>query len=117
MTLKTAPIHLRDSSTVADAQPVGIAVIGLGYWGPNLLRVLSDKPGAEVRWICDLDRERLESFKRRYPSVKTTLNVDQVLADPEVDAVIIATPVHTHYQLASRALDAGKNVFVEKRSE
>ena len=93
---------------------VGIAVIGLGYWGPNLLRVLSEKPDADVRWICDLDRDRLENFKRRYPAVKTTLNVNEVLADPDVDAVIIATPVHTHYDLASQALDAGKNVFVEK---
>ena len=93
---------------------MGIAVIGLGYWGPNLLRVLSDKPDADVRWICDLDRERLKTFKRRYPAVKTTLNVNEVLADPDVDAVIIATPVNTHYDLASQALDAGKNVFVEK---
>jgi predicted dehydrogenase len=95
-------------------QPTGLAVIGLGYWGPNLLRVLSDKPEAHVRWICDLDRDRLEASKRRYPRVKTTQKLEDVLADPEVDAVLIATPVNTHYVLAAQALDAGKHVFVEK---
>jgi predicted dehydrogenase len=96
------------------AEPTGVAVIGLGYWGPNLLRVLADKPEAEVRWICDLDRERLGRFRRRYPSVRTTTHLDRVLADPAVEAVIIATPVNTHYALAARALQAGKHVFVEK---
>lgn len=112
--MKTAPIHIDKGSTDRSLETVGIAVIGLGYWGPNLLRVLSDKPEAEVRWICDLDCDRLETFKRRYPAVQTTLNVDEVLADPDVDAVIIATPVRTHYELASQALAAGKHVFVEK---
>jgi predicted dehydrogenase len=93
---------------------VGVAVIGLGYWGPNLLRVLADNPEVEVRWICDLDRERLQRLRRRYPTVKTTTLVSRVLDDPAVAAVIIATPVHTHYALAAQALQAGKHVFVEK---
>jgi predicted dehydrogenase len=97
-----------------DVKPVGVAVIGLGYWGPNLLRVLSDKPEAEVRWICDLDRDRLQRYRRRYPSVRITTHVERVLADPTVETVIIATPVHTHYALAAQALEAGKHVFVEK---
>ncbi len=96
------------------AAPVGVAVVGLGYWGPNLLRVLSDKPEAEVRWICDLDRERLRRYRRRYPAVRTTPRIERVLADPQVDTVIIATPVDTHYALAAQALAAGKHVFVEK---
>ncbi len=96
------------------AEPTGVAVIGLGYWGPNLLRVLADKPEAQVRWICDLDRERLSRFRRRYPSVRVTSHVERVLADPGVETVIIATPVHTHYDLAAQALQAGKHVFVEK---
>ncbi len=114
--MPTALIHKRNSNGSTDRgnQPVGIAVIGLGYWGPNLLRVLSEKPEAEVRWICDLDRDRLQASKRRYPSVKTTLKVDDVLADPDVEAVIIATPVKTHHVLAAQALKAGKHVFVEK---
>jgi predicted dehydrogenase len=91
-----------------------VAVVGLGYWGPNLLRVLSDLDGAEVRWICDLDAERLARYGRRHPSVATTSQLDEVLADPELDAVVIATPVFTHYDLAARALRAGKHVFVEK---
>ncbi|HZV74514.1 MAG TPA: Gfo/Idh/MocA family oxidoreductase [Conexibacter sp.] len=93
---------------------VRVAVIGLGYWGPNLLRVLADLDGADVRWICDLDAERLERYGRRNPSVAATRHVDDVLCDPTVDAVVIATPVFTHYDLAARALRAGKHVFVEK---
>jgi predicted dehydrogenase len=96
------------------AEPTGVAVVGLGYWGPNLLRVLADKPEAEVRWICDLDRERLQRFRRRYPATRTTTHFDRVLADPAVETVVIATPVHTHYNLAAKALEAGKHVFVEK---
>jgi predicted dehydrogenase len=95
-------------------EPVGIAVVGLGYWGPNLLRVLGDNPDAEIRWICDLDRDRLAKFRRRHPSARVTTRLDRVLADDSVEAVIIATPVHTHYTLAAQALEAGKHVFVEK---
>lgn len=94
--------------------PVGVAVIGLGYWGPNLLRVLGDNLDAKVRWICDLDSERLAKYRRRHPGARVTTRIERVLADPAVDAVIIATPVHTHYNLASHALAAGKHVFVEK---
>lgn len=96
------------------ARPTGVAVVGLGYWGPNLLRVLADKQDAQVRWICDLDRERLQRFRRRYPSVRITTRVERALADPGVELVIIATPVNTHYDLAAQALAAGKHVFVEK---
>jgi predicted dehydrogenase len=98
----------------AEPHPVGIAVVGLGYWGPNLLRVLGDNLDADVRWICDLDTDRLAKYRRRHPGARVTTRVDRALADPSVDAVIIATPVHTHYPLASQALQAGKHVFVEK---
>ena len=94
--------------------PVGVAIIGLGYWGPNLLRVLSDNPDVEVRYMCDRDRDRLELFRRRYPNARSTTSVERVLADPSVEAVIIATPVHTHYDIAAQALEAGKHTFVEK---
>ena len=87
---------------------------GLGYWGPNLLRVLGDNLDAEVRWICDLDTERLAKYRRRHPAARVTTRFERVLADPTVDAVIIATPVHTHYTLAAQALRLGKHVFVEK---
>ena len=93
---------------------VGVAVIGLGYWGPNLLRVLGDNLDAKIRWICDLDRERLQKYRRRHPGSRISTRIERVLADPAVDAVFIATPVHTHHALAAQALAAGKHVFVEK---
>jgi predicted dehydrogenase len=89
-------------------------VVGLGYWGPNLLRVLMDIPEAEVRWVCDLDEERLARTHQRYPSTCTTTRVEHMLADEDVDAVLFATPVHTHFSLARHALEAGKHVYVEK---
>ncbi len=101
-------------STARSVDSIGVAVIGLGYWGPNLLRVLADDPAVAVRWICDLDDERVAQYGRRYPAVHMTNQVARVLEDPDVDAVIIATPVQTHYELASQALRAGKHVFVEK---
>ena len=104
----------RRSRPRAGGREVGVAVVGLGYWGPNLLRVLGDNVDARVRWICDLDPERLGKYRRRYPSARVTTRIERVLADPAVDAVIIATPVDTHYDLAGRALEAGKHVFVEK---
>ena len=97
-----------------EPRPVGVGVVGLGYWGPNLLRVLGDQIDAEVRWMCDLDTDRLAKYRRRYPAARATTRIDRVLADPDVDAVLIATPVHTHYTLAAQALAAGKHVFVEK---
>src|SRR3954449_12789250 len=93
---------------------VNVGLVGLGYWGPNLLRALFELPDVEVSYICDLDPERLERFGRRYPSARPTRDYDNVLADSTVDAVVIATPVFTHFELASRALNAGKHVFVEK---
>lgn len=107
-------LSLTDEHAPAPTGPAGIAVVGLGYWGPNLLRVLSDNLDAEVRWICDLDRERLAKYRRRHPGARVTTRLERVLADPDTDAVIIATPVHTHYALAAKALQAGKHVFVEK---
>jgi predicted dehydrogenase len=103
---------LLEDATAGDV--VGVAVIGLGYWGPNLLRVLADNPDVEIRWICDLDTERLAKYRRRHPSARVTTRVERVLQDDDVQAVIIATPVHTHYTLAREALLAGKHVFVEK---
>ena len=91
-----------------------MAVVGLGYWGPNLLRVLFELPDVHVQYACDLDTARLAKAVRRYPAVEATTDVDRVLADPDLDAVMIATPVFTHFDLASRALQAGKHTFVEK---
>ena len=96
------------------AKPITVAVVGLGYWGPNLFRVLSDMPGVEVTWICDLDEDRLTRYVRRHPSVQTTMTIAELLEDPDLDAVFLATPVYTHFDLASRCLRAGKHTFVEK---
>jgi predicted dehydrogenase len=91
-----------------------VAVVGLGYWGPNLLRVLAEQADVEIAWICDRDHERLRQFRRRHSGAHATTHFARVLSDPTVDAVVIATPVHTHYDLALQALQAGKHVFVEK---
>jgi predicted dehydrogenase len=96
------------------SEPVRAAVVGLGYWGPNLVRNLVDLPEAELVWICDVRPDRLEAIGRRYPAVRTTDSYDEVLADDSVEAVLVATPVSTHHALATAALDAAKHVFVEK---
>jgi predicted dehydrogenase len=93
---------------------LNVGVVGLGYWGPNLLRVLTDDPGVEVKWICDLDQARLARFQRRYPSVTAASDVELLLNDDDLDALVIATPVFTHYDLCRRSLLAGKHTFVEK---
>ena len=93
---------------------VNVGLVGLGYWGPNLLRVLSGMADVRVRWMCDLDTDRLDHFKRLYPSVKATADCKDLFEDPRLDAVLIATPVFSHFDLASRSLAAGKHTFVEK---
>ena len=99
----------------ADAvRPLRAAVVGLGYWGPNLLRVLYEQEDVEVRYVCDIDAERLARATARYPSVQGTASFEGILDDPELDTVLLATPVHTHFELARRALEAGKHTFVEK---
>lgn len=91
-----------------------IGVIGCGYWGPNLLRNFAENEGARLRWMCDLDSRRLETLGRRYPSARTTNACEQLFDDPELDAVVIATPVSTHFNFARDALRAGKHVLLEK---
>jgi predicted dehydrogenase len=91
-----------------------VAVVGLGYWGPNLLRNFGTTTGAELRAICDLDPARVASLQRRYPSVRTYTSFEDLLRDPEIDALAICTPVRTHHPLAQAALEAGKHVLVEK---
>ena len=93
---------------------IGIAVIGCGYWGPNLIRNFSETPGARLVTVCDLDATRLARVKSRYPTVETTTSYGDALADARVDAVVVATPVSTHFELARQALEAGKHVLVEK---
>ncbi len=89
---------------------VGLA--GLGYWGPNLARNFDEL--AELAWLCDLSDEQRERFASRYPEARLTADFDEMLADDSLEAVIVATPVVTHAELAKRALEAGKHVLVEK---
>jgi predicted dehydrogenase len=90
------------------------AVVGLGYWGPNLVRNLHELPDLEVAWVCDLRQPALAAMERRYPAIPRTSKIAKVLEDPTVDALLIATPVSTLYDLALAALEAGKHVLVEK---
>jgi predicted dehydrogenase len=91
---------------------VRVGQAGLGAWGQNLVRNLDVL--ADLRWICEAEDARRDSFARRFPNARPTSSYDEMLADPELDAVVIATPVPTHYALAKEALEAGKHVFVEK---
>ncbi len=93
---------------------IGVGVIGYGYWGPNLVRNFSELPGARVVAVSDLQPERLAKVRARYPSVRTTEDHGDLINHPAVDAVVIATPVSTHFELAMQALKAGKHVLVEK---
>jgi predicted dehydrogenase len=89
-----------------------VGVVGLNYWGPNLVRNFDEL--AELAWVCDLDAKHLQPTAARYPDAKATERYDELLADDSLDAVVIATPVPTHYALAKQALEADKHVFVEK---
>jgi predicted dehydrogenase len=89
-----------------------VAHAGVGGWGRNVARVVGEL--ADLAWICDTDAERLAPYAARYPQARVTGAFDDLLADDTVEAVVIATPVPTHYALAKQALDAGKHVFVEK---
>jgi predicted dehydrogenase len=93
---------------------VGVAVVGVGYWGPNLVRNLAESEHADVVTVCDTRPEALSPIRRRYPAIRTTSEFDDVLADPEVEAIVISTPIQTHHPLACAALAAGKHTFVEK---
>ena len=95
-------------------EPIGLAVIGAGYWGPNLVRNAMSTPSMDLRWLCDLDEDRACRVLGPYSRVPTTDSYDRVLEDPAVRAVAIATPAATHFPLAVAALDAGKHVLVEK---
>jgi predicted dehydrogenase len=89
-------------------------VVGYGYWGPNLVRNVVERPEFRLMCLCEKDEGRGEDFRRRHPGVWVESDLDAALADPRIEAVAIATPPHTHYALVRRALEAGKHVLVEK---
>jgi predicted dehydrogenase len=94
--------------------PIGIAVVGFGYWGPNLVRNIAERPEFRLMGLCERDPARGSDFARRYPECSVEDDFDAVLLDPRVQAISIATPPSTHFDLARRALEAGKHVMVEK---
>lgn len=94
--------------------PVRVGVCGLGYWGPNLARNIATSPLAELVWACDADEAKRSRVVANHPGARATADLDEVLADESVDAVVLATPVPSHAALAVRVLEAGKHCFVEK---
>lgn len=93
---------------------IRVGIIGYGYWGPNLVRNFMDVEGCAVTHICDLDIKKLEIAKKKYPSIHITNSIDEIFENSEIDAIVIATPVSTHYDLASKALESNKHILVEK---
>lgn len=93
---------------------INCAVIGCGYWGPNIVRNLHEIPQTKLKYCCDLNIEKLNKIKSLYPYIKIVQNSEEIFNDKDIDAVFIATPLSSHYELAKKALLAGKSVFVEK---
>jgi predicted dehydrogenase len=93
---------------------IQVGVAGLGYWGPNLARNCAGLPSCELRWVCDGSADARAKATLQFPGVRVTGELDELLGDPELDAIVLATPVPTHADLAVRVLEAGKHCFVEK---
>src|SRR2546429_689624 len=93
---------------------VNIGIIGYGYWGPNLVRNFIAQENGRVTFVADARKERLQMVNKVYPAIKTTTDIDDLFNSKEVDAIVIATPVFTHFQLAKKALENGKHVLIEK---
>ena len=96
------------------SNPVSVGVVGAGYWGPNLIRNLAETAGCEVRYVCDAREAPLQRIAQRFPRVRTTARYADLVEDASLDAIVIATPVSSHAELATRALEAGKHVLIEK---
>lgn len=93
---------------------INLAVVGYGYWGPNLVRNFSENENISLKYVCDLNKKRLEIVKKKYPSLKITSNYKRILNDKTIDAVAVATPTSTHFPLAKLALLSGKHIWIEK---
>jgi predicted dehydrogenase len=93
---------------------INIGIVGYGYWGPNLVRNFGETPDANVAAVADLDTAKLDLVRRRYPGVKTTTRFKELLDDASIDAIAVATPVSTHFELGMAALKAGKHLWLEK---
>lgn len=98
----------------AHTKTIKVGAVGCGYWGPNLIRNLMQSQGCELKLLCDISEERLGHMRRMYPEVATTNRFEEVLNDAEIGAVVIATPVRFHHEMAKACLTVGKHVFIEK---
>jgi predicted dehydrogenase len=107
--LTTSSIHMKLTN-----KAIKVGVVGCGYWGPNLIRNLRQSPDCQLKVICDASEQRLRHMQRMHPDVPMTTHFDDLLNDGEIEAVVIATPVRFHYQMAKACLEAGKHVFIEK---
>ena len=110
-TLTELPVRER---IVPRTAPIGTAIVGYGYWGPNLARNVAERPELALQGLCDRDPVQLASFCNRHPQARAVEELDAVLCDPSVEAVIVATPPKSHHAIVKRALEAGKHVLVEK---
>lgn len=99
---------------MASVKPLGAAIVGLGYWGPNLLRNFATSDRWNVGWIVDTDEKRRDRMARLYPNARASASLDGALADPAIDLIAVATPPATHHAMATRAIAAGKSALVEK---
>jgi len=95
-------------------ETIRVGVVGCGYWGPNLIRNLRQSADCQLKLICDTSEQRLSHMRRLYPEVATTRSFEDLLNGADLDAVVIATPVASHYEMAMAALSVGKHVFIEK---
>jgi len=95
-------------------KPVRVAVVGCGYWGPNLIRNFKSLPDCDLTDLCDVSTARLKHLKSLYPDVTTHASFEEMLNGRELDAIVISTPVHLHHKLAMQSLNAGKHVMIEK---
>ncbi|MCK4798695.1 MAG: Gfo/Idh/MocA family oxidoreductase [Spirochaetes bacterium] len=93
---------------------INTAIVGIGYWGPNLVRNFISTKNTHINKVCDINESRLDFIKSRYPSLNIELDYSAILSDKNIDAVVLATPIETHYEMAKSALLSGKHVFVEK---
>src|ERR1700754_2300448 len=95
-------------------QPLNVAVVGYGYWGPTLVRNVIERPEFQFAGLCERDPARARAFTSKVPGGRVWDDLDTMLADESLDAVIVATPPHTHHAIVRAALEAGKHVLVEK---
>src|SRR5438094_363207 len=93
---------------------VRIGIIGAGYWGSNLVRAFNDTEGAQIVAVADRKQGRLQFVEKRYPHIRVMSELDDLLRDDEIDAIVVATPVPTHYEVGRRVIEAGKHAMIEK---